>query len=607
MNEYNKRSGNTLQGGKIINALSRFGKYFNTTLLQIIVELKSQKKLLSLFFFLGIAIWGKASNGFERIMCGGLVDTTTIEVSTTDCENLQSICLPLSYATVSGYQVRDNGLPYTNGLAGCDADTSFFYNYGSLPTNENLVINWSVDANLFVGPVANLAAVIDQLNSWDDTGNWWLDEPSTSIRGGDPSKTYGNLELTVISSNTLYSLPVELNIVDLGTLLLLDTGYHELVLEDTDLACLDTVFITVQCLDCPNLLNDDAVYVQSEDCGGTTDFCFPLASSLTTQYSFWDNGSTMSWTGTDCNGSGTTVPLSDGMHELVIVNNDNLCSDTLWTQVACLTTSYETVSVPLGQVSTLCLATDELVGSPQPFMNLCPDESGEYAVLSADTDPSCLRVNGVEIGVETACLLLCDNLGLCDTTYWTINVVESMTNEGRLPRAEDDMAFTSAATPVVIDVLGNDSLNGGLDSFYLSSEAIGGVAELERDFNTLIYTPNVGYCGEDRINYTICNAEGCDEATVMIDIACPQAQVYNGFSPNGDGRNDYFVLSGAPGQPDNQLYVYNKWGNLVFERAGYQNDWDATWNGKDLPDGTYFYLYDDGNGQRLTGYVQIQR
>jgi len=111
----------------------------------------------------------------------------------------------------------------------------------------------------------------------------------------------------------------------------------------------------------------------------------------------------------------------------------------------------------------------------------------------------------------------------------------------------------------------------------------------------------------DSFTYVICNEIDCDEATVYIEIDCKEIFVHNGFSPNGDGQNDYFIINGANGQVNNKLSVFNRWGGRVFFIEGYQNNWDGTWEGTDLPDGTYFYYYEEGTGSTASGYVLIQR
>lgn len=66
-------------------------------------------------------------------------------------------------------------------------------------------------------------------------------------------------------------------------------------------------------------------------------------------------------------------------------------------------------------------------------------------------------------------------------------------------------------------------------------------------------------------------------------------QVPNVFTPNGDGFNDYFVID-SKSIIEYQLYIYNRWGKLVFE--GYNNNafWDGTYNNMDCPEGTYYYI-----------------
>jgi gliding motility-associated-like protein len=100
----------------------------------------------------------------------------------------------------------------------------------------------------------------------------------------------------------------------------------------------------------------------------------------------------------------------------------------------------------------------------------------------------------------------------------------------------------------------------------------------------------------------------CDPKTCGIDIS-------NAFTPDGDGINDVWVIKGIESYPDNQLTVFNRWGNAVFSADGYLNTWDGTSNsslnvgGTELPTGTYFYVLDtkDETAGVLKGYVYIQR
>jgi gliding motility-associated-like protein len=84
-----------------------------------------------------------------------------------------------------------------------------------------------------------------------------------------------------------------------------------------------------------------------------------------------------------------------------------------------------------------------------------------------------------------------------------------------------------------------------------------------------------------------------------------------GFSPNGDGIHDTFVVGGASGLKI-LLEVYNRWGNAVYKNADYRNDWDGKCNaglytGSEAPDGTYYFTVKLSNGQQFVKSLTINR
>jgi gliding motility-associated-like protein/uncharacterized repeat protein (TIGR01451 family) len=62
--------------------------------------------------------------------------------------------------------------------------------------------------------------------------------------------------------------------------------------------------------------------------------------------------------------------------------------------------------------------------------------------------------------------------------------------------------------------------------------------------------------------------------------------VPNIFTPNGDNVNDTFVIPGLDTYAENEITIINRWGNHVYEKTGYKNDW----GGQGLVEGTYYYL-----------------
>ncbi len=97
------------------------------------------------------------------------------------------------------------------------------------------------------------------------------------------------------------------------------------------------------------------------------------------------------------------------------------------------------------------------------------------------------------------------------------------------------------------------------------------------------------------------DANGCtDEDTVRI-IVIPSSEVvlYNTFSPNGDYVNDIWFIGNIAKYPNNRLEVYDRTGQLVFAKTGYDNSWDGTNYGDKLPAGVYYFTLDLGDGSEI--------
>jgi gliding motility-associated-like protein len=185
--------------------------------------------------------------------------------------------------------------------------------------------------------------------------------------------------------------------------------------------------------------------------------------------------------------------------------------------------------------------------------------------------------------------------------------------------AKDDDAVTRVNhTLTGTTILIND---GDLDGSKLTVETLPvwnvghGLLDLHSD-GTFIYVPQPGYEGTDKFKYKVCNNEipqECTTAEVTITIIPEEIKILQGFSPNGDGDNDFFVIPELDKYPNNTLTIINRWGNKVYEASPYRQDWDGKSNsgltiGKDLPDGTYFVIVKKGKGEReVTGFIRLKR
>ncbi len=204
---------------------------------------------------------------------------------------------------------------------------------------------------------------------------------------------------------------------------------------------------------------------------------------------------------------------------------------------------------------------------------------------------------------------LCDNGTpiACDTATVYLTIIDRE-NGPINPVAVDDEVSTSANTPVTIPVLANDTILETTDLNIIDEPKHG---QVEVDTNGIVlYTPDQDYCGvePDSFSYEICTNSFCDTAIVYVSVLCDGIVIHDGFSPNGDGINDFFVIKDVEKYPKNTLKVYNRWGNLVFEKTPYDNSWDASWDqDHPVPDGTYFYVWKDGEGETYSGYIEIHR
>ena len=90
---------------------------------------------------------------------------------------------------------------------------------------------------------------------------------------------------------------------------------------------------------------------------------------------------------------------------------------------------------------------------------------------------------------------------------------------------------------------------------------------------------------------TVKNTENCtstDDVKITVLPYC--VKVMNAFSPNGDGANDRWLVTNATGCTNRvKAAVFNRYGQQVYINENYQNNWDGTFNGKPVPDGTYYY------------------
>jgi len=614
---------------------------------------------------------------------------------TTDCESLTPLCLEIEITEFSNFQLSDNGQAYTGSISACTLDSIYTYNVVNLQQGPFQLDSWIVgNDTLRLNSFNNLQALVDSMNVFDPGGNWQL--IGSVITGGAAGQDY---EALLVSQNGIPfpAIVPSLQQIPRSISMQLDTGFHQVILLDTTSGCIDTLNLLVDCQEssnpldtlfqlfeverdtfcpdlsafanissinniCPDLSNGNALwnYDQSTQCFelvgqtlGLDTFCLEVCDTLAglcdTLYfgievlpltEILTIDLVVGFTDTICLDTSIFQQLLDTIYndcpaasgtfaDIVPIPNSNcieingeaigtdsacivLCDelgfcDTTILQINITAPNRDTIRevVMVGDQSTYCLDTTELSGVIDTIYNICPDASGTEVTFNINQSTLCIDFEGLDNGLDTACLVFCDDL-VCDTT---ILIVEAIRGSTAPPVAVDDDRLTSRNVQIEIDILANDTINGTMPEIFILQAPQLGTVQVNPN-QTFTYVPDLDVCERiDSFTYILRTSTGEDTATVTITIVCEDLTIFNGFSPNGDLINDTWEIPGIENFPNNKVCVFNRWGNQIFCQDNYLNTaaWDGTWEGKDLPDGTYFYVIDDGAGNQFSGYVQLHR
>ncbi len=111
------------------------------------------------------------------------------------------------------------------------------------------------------------------------------------------------------------------------------------------------------------------------------------------------------------------------------------------------------------------------------------------------------------------------------------------------------------------------------------------------------------------------DANNCEKYySAIVTDSCDDITIPDVITPNGDGFNDSWIITGLGKYPRNTARIFDKWGDMVYEANGYMNNWKGDkMNGDPLPSGTYYYLIKlgapnaTGGKDVFTGSILIKR
>lgn len=117
----------------------------------------------------------------------------------------------------------------------------------------------------------------------------------------------------------------------------------------------------------------------------------------------------------------------------------------------------------------------------------------------------------------------------------------------------------------------------------------------------------------------VTDQNGCTDS-LETDLSCILFEIPEFLTPNDDGQNDTWTITGLENFQNSAVEIFNRWGTLVYTSDDYQNDWNGTsqsslnFGGDQLPEGSYYYILTLGNAQDIEndgkifkGYIYIKR
>ncbi|WP_352432910.1 PKD domain-containing protein [Mucilaginibacter sp. PAMB04274] len=146
------------------------------------------------------------------------------------------------------------------------------------------------------------------------------------------------------------------------------------------------------------------------------------------------------------------------------------------------------------------------------------------------------------------------------------------------------------------------------------------VVSLNRSPLTYVWTPRLGLnqnnimspiaspAADTKYLLTVTSGNGCVAYAYFNINVIASPVIFNTFTPNGDGNNDFWKIPNMEAYPKATVEVFNRNGSKVFNSVGYPVPWDGRYNGSDLPAATYYYIINLKNGKPvLSGPVTIIR
>ena len=303
-----------------------------------------------------------------------------------------------------------------------------------------------------------------------------------------------------------------------------------------------------------------------------------------------------------------------GSYELIVTNTTNSCTDT--SEVVVVTFEFPD-DADAGADAGTCDDVFDLSG------NLPTNGAGITGVWTT--------TSGAVIDMPNSPVTMVSGLAQGANAFtWTLSA------EGCPEFSSDQVVISSATAPVAnpdfldieadvfmgsVSLIANDILGGStnFDITLVDGPIFGTVDTAALELGTFSITLLPTEFGQSVVTYEICNTDCpdiCATSTLTINVAQSENPfVPNTVTPNGDGANDDLVFdvitfSDPEDIPDNELIIFNRWGDIIYEAKPYNNDWNGlNMEGQPIPEATYYYVLrlNISRGEIIRGDITVIR
>jgi len=384
----------------------------------------------------------------------------------------------------------------------------------------------------------------------------------------------------------------------------------------------------------PQVLAASLTATTESDCDSPSGSATLAASGGTAPYSFQVVGEGQ-------NSDGVFEPLGAGAYTAIIVDA-NSCRDTLEFELsspdAPQLTLPDTLSICASEPLNIDAGTHEVYAwsTGATSASITVNQTGSYSVTVSNSQ-GCTAADTVQVlaGQAPQAQIPLDFFQACpgdtvqlqvsggDTYQWidTSGTLSALD----IPNPLATPQYTGRYFVIVSNACGADTVSirallytvtatAGLDTClaYQTEGRLAASGGIRYDWQDAPYPvsdssipdPVVAPLESTTYVVEIMDQNGCftlDSVLVMIsDDPVSSIRAINMITPNGDGKNDVLEFEGASKFGQNTLKIYNRWGDLVYQKLNYQLDderFDGTRNGSPLPAANYYYVLSFRSGE----------